>query len=303
MSRFDICLAQILTFESGYKQQPGGPFKRHANGSAHIPDKPDGMAFDDDPNDTGGRTCMGILQRVYDAWRDRMGLARRDVWLIEDREIAAIYKQQYWQPLRCDELPPGIDLAVFDTGVNCGIGMGAKILQRALGLADDGHIGTVTLAAAQAADAAATVEAFKVHRDTYYRACRTFKHHGKNWLKRSAASCQIQLAMLAPNAPAWPAADVVVDFAEHSRSATPPPAASSVAETSTSTVQTAQIALGSGVSLTQGLEMAERVERMGFVQTVLQSPVTLALIAVGLVIACGGIWQLRDRARKLILGV
>jgi len=192
---------------------------------------------------------------------------------------------------------------VFDAGVNCGIGMGAKILQRALGQKDDGHIGTVTLAAVNAADLAATITAFKVHRDTYYRACQTFKYHGPAWLKRSAASHTLQLAMIAPAAAPWPAADVVVDFAEHSRPATPPTAVASVAETSTGTVQTAQIALGSGVSIAQGLEMAERVDRLGMLQTLLQSPIMLAVIVGGIIIAMGGVWQLRDRARKLILGV
>lgn len=305
-SRFEACLARILQFESGYPQPAGGPFvrwrpnRRARDVSPLESGTPDGMGYDDDPNDTGGRTCMGVLQRVYDAWRDRMSLARRDVWTIDDREIVEIYRRQYWEPMQCDELPLGLDFLTFDAGVNCGIGMGAKLLQRALGVRDDGHIGQATLASAHAADAAATIEAFERHRETYYRACRTFRHHGDNWLKRNAASAQLALAMLSAPAAKWPAE---VTFAENSRPALPPAAPQSVAETSTASVQTLQVGTGGGITLMQSLDMAERVDRLGFAQAVMQSPVTIALIVAGLVIMSGGVWQIRDRARKLILGV
>src|SRR4029450_10024608 len=77
---------------------------------------------DDDPRDPGGRTSRGILQREWDAWRrTRPGLPA-DVWRAPQDQVEAIYRQNYWNPLRCDDLPAGVDYAGFDYGVNSGIG-------------------------------------------------------------------------------------------------------------------------------------------------------------------------------------
>lgn len=282
--RFSICLAETLKWEGGYSDHPADP---------------------------GGPTMNGIIQRVYDGWRDQMGLPRRPVREIEPRERDAIYRQNYWTAVRGDELPPGIDVAVYDFGVNSGPPRAVRALQKALGINPDGHVGPATIAAAQAADPAAVVQALMTERRRFLRQVKTFGVFGKGWMRRcdgieaaSLACCRIPSAFdrAWETSIAGPLDDADAQSETQGR-ATPPAAASSLAETSTSTVQTGQIAIGSGVSITQGLEMAERVERLGMVQAIMQSPVTLALVVCGLVIASGGIWQLRDRARKLILGV
>lgn len=106
----------------------------------------------DNPNDPGGATNFGVIQRTYDAWRDAHGLPRRPVREIERDEVRAVYWQRYWLAARCDELPTGVDLAHFDAAVNTGTRRAAKLLQRALGVAVDGVIGPVTLAAARSRD-------------------------------------------------------------------------------------------------------------------------------------------------------
>ena len=63
----------------------------------------------------------------------------------------AIYRSLYWNPLRAEALPLGVDLSVFDMGVNAGICRSPRLLQRALGFTGeevDGSIGPETLAAA-----------------------------------------------------------------------------------------------------------------------------------------------------------
>lgn len=309
MERFDICLAQVLTFETGYKQPPGGPFVRFRPSKKHPVSpletgKPDGMAFDDDPNDTGGRTSMGILQREYSAWRQSMSLPARDVWLIEDRELSAIYKRQYWAVCRCDELPAGIDMQVFDAAVTSGVGTAGRLLQRALGLNVDGHIGQVTLASAHAvADAAALVAAFAAEHEKYYRACRTFKHHGNGWLKRKAACATVALAMLQTMPQAWPAAEVEVDFAEHSRRAAAPPVAASVAETATAQRETFQGAAGGGLVLTKGMEIYGQAQQLGILESIAKNPAAAVIILLGIGLMLNAQFGFADRARKLILGV
>ena len=92
-NRFEACLAHVLKHEGFYS---------------------------DDPCDPGGKTMRGITQRVYDAWRERQGKARAHVWDIAKDEIEAIYRANYWAVVRADELPAGLDLAVFDFAVNSG---------------------------------------------------------------------------------------------------------------------------------------------------------------------------------------
>ncbi|KAB2937407.1 glycosyl hydrolase 108 family protein [Hyphomicrobium sp.] len=172
--RFAICLADMLREEEGTDQPIGGPYHRGR------------WAYSDDPDDSGGKTMMGILQREYDAWRRRQGLPAQWVKHISDEELTIIYRDQYWLPVQADALPAGVDLAVFDMGVNCGVGNAIRKLQMALGIEVDGHLGQVTLDAANAADAAELIARFSDLRRAYHRACRTFWKHGRNWLERTA---------------------------------------------------------------------------------------------------------------------
>ncbi|MEM2265224.1 MAG: glycosyl hydrolase 108 family protein [Candidatus Hadarchaeales archaeon] len=88
----------------------------------------------DHPADPGGRTAYGITQSVYNTWRKSKKLPPRDVWNITMDEVHQIYFEKYWTPIKCELLPPPLDLVVFDTGVNCGIGRAARWLNTALGL-------------------------------------------------------------------------------------------------------------------------------------------------------------------------
>lgn len=132
--------------------------------------------YANNPNDPGGATMKGITQRVYDAWRRRRGLAARPVRQIEDSEVAAIYRENYWDEVRCDELPAFLRLPVFDCGVNCGTGTAVRLLQEAAGTEADGKLGPATLAAVNAAQSFALLETFLWLRARYY-ARITAKNH------------------------------------------------------------------------------------------------------------------------------
>ena len=80
------------------------------------------------PKDPGGRTNKGITQRVYNAWRTRSHLPIRDVYLISDTEVESIYRSQYWDVIKGDQLPPGVDYAVFDGAMNSGPKQSVKCL-------------------------------------------------------------------------------------------------------------------------------------------------------------------------------
>src|SRR5215813_4897295 len=126
--RFGICLAFTLREEGGYV---------------------------DDPADPGGATNMGITLATYREWSNDAALGPTQVQNMTRRTASAIYRSLYWNPLRADALPIGVDLSVFDMGVNAGIWSSARVLQRALGFAGeevDGCIGPETLEAAATCD-------------------------------------------------------------------------------------------------------------------------------------------------------
>lgn len=101
------------------------------------------------PNDPGGETMKGVTYRVYNAYRQRKGLPPRSVRYISEQEIQEIYRLQYWNQCRADDLPAGIDYVVFDGAVNSGPKQSIIWLQAALGLPIDGVMGEATLSAAQ----------------------------------------------------------------------------------------------------------------------------------------------------------
>lgn len=145
--------------------------------------------YSNHPDDPGGPTMKGIIQRVYDAWRRSKGLPERPVREIEDAELKEIYRRQYWDAVRADELPAGIDYVVFDGAVNSGPAQSAKWLQRALGLSADGQVGEVTLNAARTAAEhapARLVDDICDRRLAMLQALRTWPVFGKGWGRRVA---------------------------------------------------------------------------------------------------------------------
>ena len=112
----------------------------------------------DDPADPAVRRRWASPRRTLAAWRGRPVTAE-EVRALPAEEAKEIYRAQYWNLMRCEDLPRGVDLAVFDFGVNAGPATAVKALQRAIGTMPDGAVGPFTLRAAQAADARALVGA------------------------------------------------------------------------------------------------------------------------------------------------
>ncbi|MBX3506865.1 MAG: glycoside hydrolase family 108 protein [Parvibaculum sp.] len=140
----------------------------------------------DDPRDPGGRTNQGVTQRVYDGYRQRIGLPKRDVYLMTPAERDAIYKRQYWDVIRGDDLPPGVDYFVFDGAINSGPLQSVKWIQRALGTVKvDGHLGDATLGAIMAhGDHDMLIADAAERRMTFLRALKTWKTFGNGWTRR-----------------------------------------------------------------------------------------------------------------------
>lgn len=137
---------------------------------------------DDDPEDHGGRTSRGITQREYNAWRLEQHLAPKDVWSASTAEITQIYHDEYWEPW-CDSFPTAIDYMYFDMAVNAGPYRATVLLQRALGVADDGRIGPITRTTLKMANASLLVDNYTQQKKSFYISLHQPKFiHG--WLNR-----------------------------------------------------------------------------------------------------------------------
>jgi lysozyme family protein len=139
----------------------------------------------DDPNDPGGDTWYGIARADHP---DAPWPPTRD-------QALAIYRAQYWDANGCGSLPWPVSLAVFDADVNQGDVPGAIVLQQALGVAEDGRIGPVTLAAAAARDPIDLAARVFAKRDERYMRSSGFANYGEGWLYRVS---YIALQALAP---------------------------------------------------------------------------------------------------------
>ena len=144
-----------------------------------------------DPRDPGGATNKGVTQATYDSYRRKKGQPTAPVKGISDAEVQAIYETLYWAAAQCDKLPWPLSAAHFDSAVNAGPKQAAKLLQRALHVADDGIIGPGTLAAAQAADPVAAADGDCDARLAFYQALvkskPTLGAFLKGWTRRVEA--------------------------------------------------------------------------------------------------------------------
>ena len=95
-----------------------------------------------------------------------------------------IYKADYWDKARCDELPVGIDYLVFDAAVNHGVSRAVKFLQIAAGATPDGVIGPKTLAAVAKRDPLRLIEEFGAQRQLFWTEIKSWPTYGKGWTRR-----------------------------------------------------------------------------------------------------------------------
>lgn len=143
--------------------------------------------FVNDPRDPGGMTNLGVTKDTWEAWTKRPA-SEADMRALTPAKVAPLYRDRYWNALRCDDLHPALALCVFDFGVNASVKRAARYLQAVVGAAQDGAVGPATVAAARAFvaqhGAAEAVELYQNARRGYYRSLGTFVTFGRGWLRR-----------------------------------------------------------------------------------------------------------------------
>jgi lysozyme family protein len=147
---FDKCFEKLISHEGGYVNNAKDP---------------------------GGETKFGISKRSY---------PQLDIKALTLADAKDIYRRDFWDRAQCDRLPPSIAFDVFDCAVNSGIGQSIRFLQRAVGVADDGSVGPLTIAAVGRLEPEAVQARFNGHRLDFMTRLSTWDTFGRGWARRIA---------------------------------------------------------------------------------------------------------------------
>jgi len=148
------------------------------------------------PADPGGMTNLGVTKATWENWVGRES-DEAEMRGLTPEKVEPLYKKKYWDAVRSDELPVGLDYLLFDFAVNAGVGRSIKTLQTAVGVTPDGGFGPMTMAAVQAVDPVELIERFSQAKEDFYRSLTTFSTFGKGWLNRVADVKQKASSMVA----------------------------------------------------------------------------------------------------------
>jgi len=147
---FDLAFERLIGIEGGYTTGDGDP---------------------------GGETKWGISKRSY---------PQLEIASLTREDARDIYRRDLWEKHRLGELPESVAFQVFDFAVNSGIETAVRKLQEAAGVADDGHIGPVTLAAVTAISAHDMVVRYLAARLRFLTKLSTWDRFGRGWANRIA---------------------------------------------------------------------------------------------------------------------
>jgi lysozyme family protein len=156
MTRAELCIPRTLAHEGGYVNHPSDP---------------------------GGATNRGITIGTFRRYIKAKGKIA-DLKAMTQAQAVKVYEAQYWDAVKADQMPFGVDFALFDFAVNSGPARAAMFLQEIVGAAPDGKIGPLTLAAVAKMDAPWVVNELCNDRLTFLRRLSTWSSFGKGWTRR-----------------------------------------------------------------------------------------------------------------------
>jgi lysozyme family protein len=139
--------------------------------------------FVNNPKDPGGMTNLGVTRSAWEAYLGR-DVSEDDMRSLTPDRVKPFYKAMYWDRIKGDSLPAGVDYAAYDLAVNSGPAKAARFLQEIAGVVADGVIGPKSLEAIQACDAKETADSICDMRMDFLKGLSTFDTFGKGWTDR-----------------------------------------------------------------------------------------------------------------------
>lgn len=159
-NNFDTCLREVLKHEGGFVNHPKDP---------------------------GGMTNLGVTKATYEAWVGH-SVSEAIMRGLTLQHVRVLYKTRYWDAIKGDDLPAGVDLCVFDFAINAGPARAVRYLQLMTGAASDGKIGPNTLQQLQqyvrTHDLNRAIDRYQDLREAYHKKLPTFPTFGRGWLRR-----------------------------------------------------------------------------------------------------------------------
>lgn len=172
-ANFDASFAQVMKSEGGYVN---------------------------DAADHGGETNLGVTIGAWGAYLGR-AIQPGEMKALTLDTVKPFYKTMYWDKVKCDDLPAGVDYAVFDFAVNAGVARAAKFLQRAVGAVDDGVVGPNTLFLVKKTTPGKLLENFTEQKEEFYNTLAeknpTQQKFLKGWMNRVASVQTAATSMMA----------------------------------------------------------------------------------------------------------
>ena len=158
--------------------------------------------FQSDPHDSGnhlpdgraGCTMLGCTQANWEAYVGHQ-VTWDDMKALKPDDVKPLYKRDYWDAVKGDELPGGVDYAAFDFAINAGPGASRKMIQRALGVTADGAIGPATMTAIKATNGKVFLDKFSQAKRDFYIGLHNPTYE-KGWLARVDTVKDIATVML-----------------------------------------------------------------------------------------------------------
>ena len=139
--------------------------------------------FVNHPSDPGGVTNLGVTQEVWEDWIDRT-VSEENMKALTPIKVAPLYREMYWDRVKGDKLPSGVDYCVFDAAVNSGVSRAAKWLQTTVGAVADGVIGEQTLRQVALTNPRMLIDKYSANRLAFLQRLATWPTFGKGWERR-----------------------------------------------------------------------------------------------------------------------
>lgn len=151
--------------------------------------------FVNHPADPGGMTNLGVTKKVWEEWV-KHPVTEADMKALTPDVVATLYQTNYWNRIKGDNLPSGVDYCVFDAAVNSGVSRAVKWLQTAVGTATDGAIGPSTLSMVAEKQPDALIKEYCEQRLKFLQSLPTWQTFGNGWGRRVQDVEKTSLAMI-----------------------------------------------------------------------------------------------------------
>jgi lysozyme family protein len=151
--------------------------------------------FVNHPSDPGGMTNLGVTKAVWEDWIGAT-VTEQDMRRLTAENVTPLYRSRYWDAVKADDLPLGVDYCVFDAAINSGTRRSARWLQTVVGVTADGSIGPRTLAAVNAFDQKQLIETYCKNRLAFMQRLPTWETFGRGWSRRVSEVEKTALSML-----------------------------------------------------------------------------------------------------------